>query len=368
MTAVALKQLPLRPAGRETVDAVLAWYDKERRDLPWRATSRKRPDPYKVWLSEIMLQQTTVKAVIPYYQKFLACWPTVTALAAADLDDVLAAWAGLGYYLRARNLHKCAQVVSNEYEGRFPNSEAELQKLPGIGPYTAAAIAAIAYDEPATPVDGNVERVVSRLFAVRQPLPAAKRELKRLAETLTPEDRPGDFAQALMDLGATICTPRKPSCLVCPVQMDCAANAKGIAATLPLRLEKAERPSRVGIAFVALREDGHVLLRRRAEAGLLGGMSEVPTTNWADVLPPIDDALRSAPLCADWWRAPGSVTHTFTHFRLQLVVYRAVVPVDATLTFWAEPDRCRWVDRRDLDTAALPSVMRKVLAHGLSEH
>ncbi|MEE9360179.1 MAG: A/G-specific adenine glycosylase, partial [Hyphomicrobium sp.] len=188
--------MPLRPAGQDTVDALLAWYDKERRELPWRATSRKPPDPYKVWLSEIMLQQTTVKAVIPYYQKFLARWPNVTALAASDLDDVLAAWAGLGYYLRARNLYKCAQVVSKEYGGRFPDGEAELQKLPGIGPYTAAAIVAIAFGEPATPVDGNVERVVARLFAVRQPLPLAKRELKRLAETLTPEDRPGDFAQA----------------------------------------------------------------------------------------------------------------------------------------------------------------------------
>ena len=368
MTAVARKQLPLRPAGQDTVDALLAWYDEQRRELPWRATSRKLPDPYEVWLSEIMLQQTTVKAVIPYYQKFLVRWPTVTALAAAGLDDVLAAWAGLGYYSRARNLHKCAQVVSNEHEGRFPTGEAELQKLPGIGPYTAAAIAAIAFGKPATPVDGNVERVVARLFAVSQPLPTAKRELKRLAKTLTPEDRPGDFAQALMDLGATICTPRKPSCLVCPVQMDCAANAKGIAAALPLRVAKVERPLRVGIAFVALREDGHVLLRRRAEAGLLGGMLEVPTTEWADLLPPIDDALRTAPLRADWWSVPGTVSHTFTHFRLELIVYRAVVPADATLTFWAGPDRCRWVGRRDLDTAALPSLMRKVVAHGLSEH
>ncbi|MEE8098819.1 MAG: A/G-specific adenine glycosylase [Hyphomicrobium sp.] len=368
MTAVARKQLPLRPAGQDTVDALLAWYDEERRELPWRATSRKPPDPYKVWLSEIMLQQTTVKAVIPYYQKFLARWPNVTALAASDLDDVLAAWAGLGYYLRARNLYKCAQVVSKEYGGRFPDGEAELQKLPGIGPYTAAAIVAIAFGEPATPVDGNVERVVARLFAVRQPLPSAKRELKRLAETLTPEDRPGDFAQAMMDLGATICTPRKPSCLVCPVQTDCAANAKGIAASLPVRLEKAERPLRVGIAFVALREDGHVLLRRRAEAGLLGGMLEVPSTQWTDLLPPVDDALRTAPLRGNWWLVPGTVRHTFTHFQLELVVYRAVVPVDATLTFWSEPDRCRWVARRDLDTAALPSVMRKVVAHGFGEH
>lgn len=357
-----------RPSTAQPSSAeVLAWYDRNRRKLPWRSPPGARPDPYRVWLSEIMLQQTTVKAVIPYYQKFLARWPNVTVLAASDLDDVLAAWAGLGYYSRARNLHKCAQVVTKDYGGRFPSDEAELQKLPGIGPYTAAAIAAIAFGEPATPVDGNVERVVARLFAVRQPVPAAKRELKQLAETLTPEDRPGDFAQALMDLGATICTPRKPSCLVCPVQTDCAANAKGIASSLPLRLEKAERPLRVGIAFVALREDGHVLLRRRTEAGLLGGMLEVPSTEWADLLPPVDEALRTAPLRADWWSVRGTVTHTFTHFRLELVVYRAIVPADATLTFWAEPDRCRWVARRDLDTAALPSLMRKVVAHSFSE-
>jgi A/G-specific adenine glycosylase len=209
--------------------------------------------------------------------------------------------------------------------------------------------------------------VVARLFAVRQPLPAAKGELKRLAATLTPKRRPGDFAQAMMDLGARICTPRRPSCLVCPVQMDCAANARAIQETLPLRGAKGERPLRVGIAFVALREDGHVLLRRRPEAGLLGGMLEVPSTPWQDLLPPAKNALRSAPLKADWWQVPGTVVHTFTHFKLELVVYRALVAADATLTFWAEPDRCRWVARRNLPTAALPSVMRKVIAHGLRE-
>jgi A/G-specific adenine glycosylase len=372
LTAVARKQLPLRPAGPDTVDALLAWYDEERRDLPWRpklgrAKSGRRPDPYGVWLSEIMLQQTTVKAVIPYYLRFLTRWPTVEALAAASLDDVLAAWAGLGYYSRARNLYKCAQVVTYAHAGRFPATEAELEELPGVGPYTAAAIAAIAFNEPVTPVDGNVERVVARLFAVRQPLPAAKRELKRLAATLTPEERPGDFAQAMMDLGAGICTPRRPSCLVCPVQTDCAASARGIQEELPLRAVRAERPLRVGIAFVALREDGCVLLRRRAEAGLLGGMLEVPSTGWDDLMPPAKDALKAAPLKADWWQVPGTVSHTFTHFKLELIVYRALVPADATLTFWAEPDRCRWLARRDLASSALPSVMRKVIAHGLKE-
>jgi A/G-specific adenine glycosylase len=279
----------------------------------------------------------------------------------------LAVWAGLGYYSRARNLHKCAQAVAQELGGRFPETVAELEKLPGIGPYTAAAIAAIAFGEPATPVDGNIERVVARLFAVRQPLPAAKSELRRLAATLTPADRPGDFAQAMMDLGAAVCTARRPSCLVCPVQSDCAANAHGLEAALPMRLQRAERPLRLGIAFLALREDGCVLLRRRPEAGLLGGMLEAPTTAWTELLPPVAEALRSAPLRADWWAVPGTVTHTFTHFRVELVVYRALVPADATLTFWAEPDRCRWVKRRDLDRAALPSVMRKVIAHGLRE-
>ena len=367
MGAVARKQLPLRPAGPDTVDALLGWYDEERRNLPWRAKPGKRTNAYRVWLSEIMLQQTTVKAVIPFYLKFLARWPTITALATAPLDDVLAAWAGLGYYSRARNLHKCAQVVVHDYAGKFPRTVAELQKLPGIGPYTAAAIAAIAFQEPATPVDGNVERVVARLFAVRQPMPAAKSELKRLAATLTPDERPGDFAQAMMDLGAGICTPRRPSCLVCPVQTDCAAAAQQIEEQLPLRSVKAERPLRVGFAFVALREDGCVLLRRRPEAGLLGGMLEVPSTEWQDLLPPPKQALRAAPLKGDWWLVPGTVVHTFTHFRLELVVYRALVPADATLTFWAEPERCRWVPRRELGSSALPSVMRKVLAHGLKE-
>ncbi|MCK5575817.1 MAG: A/G-specific adenine glycosylase [Sphingomonadales bacterium] len=351
----------------ETVaSSLLDWYDANARSLPWRVKGGEA-DPYRVWLSEIMLQQTTVKAVIPYFETFTSLWPDVRSLAKATDDEVMARWAGLGYYSRARNLIACARMITAS-GGRFPDTEKELLTLPGVGPYTAAAIASIAFGQSATVVDGNVERVVARLFAVRQPLPSAKRELKRLAETLTPEDRPGDFAQAMMDLGATICTPRKPSCLVCAVQMDCAANAKGIAASLPVRLERAERPLRVGIAFVALREDGHVLLRRRAEEGLLGGMLEVPSTQWTDLLPPVDDALRTAPLRGNWWLVPGTVRHTFTHFQLELVVYRAVVPVDATLTFWAEPDRCRWVARRDLDTAALPSVMRKVVAHGFGEH
>ncbi len=365
MGIVARRQLPLRPAGPDTVAALLDWYDRERRDLPWRAKKRKKSDPYGVWLSEIMLQQTTVKAVIPYYLRFMERWPTVADLAAAQPDDVLAAWAGLGYYSRARNLHKCAQTIVREFGGRFPDTEDSLLALPGVGPYTAAAIAAIAFGMPATPVDGNIERVVSRLFAVRHPLPAAKKELRNLAATLTPPRRAGDFAQAMMDLGATICTPKRPSCLMCPLQGDCAAHAAGIEAQLPLKAGKAPRPDRYGIAFLVLREDGHVLLRRRPEAGLLGGMLEVPSTEWLDDWVPMEPACGAAPVRADWWPVPGTVVHVFTHFRLELQVLRAIVPIDSTLTFWADPERCRWVPRRDLENAALPSVMRKVIAHAL---
>ena len=367
MSTSLQRSLPLRPAGPDTIAALLDWYDRERRDLPWRYAPGKRADAYRVWLSEIMLQQTTVKTVIPYFEKFLARFPNLRALANAPLDEVLAMWAGLGYYSRARNLHKCAGVVAREHGGRFPRTEAELALLPGIGPYTAAAIAAIAFREPATPVDGNIERVVARLFAIREPLPGAKRELRRRAATLTPRDRPGDFAQAMMDLGAMICTPKRPSCLVCPLQQDCGGQARGIAAMLPARAARRLRPTRVGIMFLALREDGQVLLRRRPDSGLLGGMMEVPSTDWLDELPPIDEALRGAPLRTDWWQIPGTVVHVLTHFRLELTVYRAIVPVDATLTFWADPQRCRWVPRRALDAEALPSVMRKVIAHALRE-
>jgi A/G-specific adenine glycosylase len=367
VTLVARKQLPLRPAGPDTVDALLAWYDAERRDLPWRARRRKKQDPYRVWLSEIMLQQTTVKAVIPYYEKFVKRWPTVGDLAAAPLDDVLAMWAGLGYYSRARNLHQCAVAVAARADGQFPRTEAELLELPGVGPYTAAAIAAIAYGAPATPVDGNIERVVSRLFAVTHPLPGAKREIKRLAATLTPAKRAGDHAQAMMDLGATVCTPRRPSCLMCPLQQDCHAHARGIAETLPKKAAKAERPVRYGTAFLVLREDGAVLLRKRPASGLLGGMLEVPSTDWSDTLMAADMAMAGAPVRADWWPMPGGVVHVFTHFRLELQVLRAIVAPETPLTFWAEPDRCLWVPRRDLHKAALPSVMRKIIAHALKE-
>ncbi len=348
-------------------DLLIDWYDREKRDLPWRAKQESDIDPYRVWLSEIMLQQTTVNAVIPYFEKFTQRWPRVEDLANAAEDDVLAVWAGLGYYTRAHNLHKCAKLIVSDFAGRFPAQEEQLLALPGIGPYTAAAIAAIAFDRQATPVDGNFERVVARLFAVENPLPKAKSELRELAEALTPASRPGDYAQAVMDLGATICTPKRPSCLICPLEAHCQAQEKGIAERLPMRAEKAERPVRRGIAFLALREDGKVLIRKRPQGGLLSGMMEVPSTSWGEDWIEENEALRSVPVKGDWWPVPGLVTHTFTHFKLELLVYRAVVPVQSSLTLWADPNRCRWVKRDELDREALPSVMRKILGHALHE-
>ena len=365
LRAAAQKQLPLRPAGPETVRALLAWYDAERRELPWRYGPRRKADPYRVWLSEIMLQQTTVKAVIPYFNRFLERWPTVKHLAAASPENVMQMWAGLGYYSRARSLKKCADTIVRDFDGVFPASEVQLEKLPGIGPYTAAAIAAIAFGHKATPVDGNIERVVARLFRVKTPLPLSKPEIKHLASTLTPSRRAGDFAQAMMDLGSQVCTPKRPSCLMCPLQQDCAANAHGDAEILPIKLPKGERPVRKGIAFLVLREDGCVLLRQRADAGLLGGMLEVPSTSWSDAVPARKETFRSAPVSAEWWPVPGEVVHVFTHFRLEMTVYRALVPEDAGISLFADPERCRWVHRRDLYGQALPSVMKKIIAHGL---
>jgi A/G-specific adenine glycosylase len=370
VTAVAGKQLKVQGRIRQETSIgtlLLEWYDRERRDLPWRYAPGKKADAYRVWLSEIMLQQTVVKTVIPYYAAFLERWPTVKALAAASVDDVLVAWAGLGYYSRARNLHKCAQVVVADHGARFPKDEVTLLTLPGIGPYTAAAIAAIAYGAKVTPVDGNVERVVARLFALEAPLPAVKREITRLAATLTPDDRTGDFAQAMMDLGATVCTPKRPSCLMCPLHRRCEGYAQGIQGTLPRKGEKSARPDRFGHAFLALREDGHVLLRQRPDSGLLARMIEVPSTDWLDDLPALKDAMRAAPVRGDWWPVPGVVTHVFTHFKLELVVHVAIVPTDAALTFWADSAKCRWVSRRALGGQALPSVMRKIIAHALKE-
>jgi A/G-specific adenine glycosylase len=307
-----------------------------------------------------MLQQTTVKAVIPYFLKFVERWPRVTDLACAVLDDVLAAWAGLGYYSRARNLHACARAVAALPNGKFPEKADALRALPGIGDYTAAAIAAIAFGEAATVVDGNVERVVARLFAVETPFPAAKPEIRRLAATLTPKERPGDFAQAMMDLGAGLCSPRSPNCGTCPLRTHCLANARGIAAALPVRSPKPEKPQRQGAAFLAVRTDGAVLLRRRPPKGLLGGMLEVPGTVWGASMPEPAAALTQVPIPGKWRRLTGLVNHTFTHFHLRLEVYRA----DGISSRTFAPDG-EWYPRAMLADEALPSVMRKVLVHAL---
>jgi A/G-specific adenine glycosylase len=310
-------------------------------------------DPYHVWLSEIMLQQTTVPAVKPYYEAFLERWPTVADLAAANIHEIMAAWAGLGYYARARNLHKCARLVTERHGGRFPDTEDALRALPGIGRYTAGAIAAIAFDRQAAVLDGNVERVMSRIHRVQTPLPRAKPELWALAEALTPRERPGDYAQAIMDLGATICTPLKPACSLCPWRGDCAAFAAGDQERYPLKARRAERPRRYGAAFWIVNERGEVALKRRPPHGLLGGMLEVPGTDWGDSKPGREATLRKAPLSAQWRWCDGTVRHVFTHFALELQVACALV----TARPLAEAE---WVPVDRLGSVALPSVMRKV--------
>jgi A/G-specific adenine glycosylase len=335
---------------------LLAWYDRHRRKLAWRAKPGETPDPYRVWLSEIMLQQTTVRAVGPYYARFLERFPSVEPLAAAELTDVLKLWAGLGYYARARNLHACAKVIVEQHRGTFPRTVAELTELPGLGPYTAAAIAAIAFDARATPVDGNVERVITRLFACEDELPAAKPAIRRLAEGLTPDARTGDFAQALMDLGATICTPKKPTCALCPWNAGCTAFSRGDAESFPRKAAKREGALRRGAAFVVIRADGFVLTRTRPASGLLGAMTEVPTTDWTEGFE-ARRARDAAPLPAAWRRVPGVVHHTFTHFPLELTVYRAEVP-PAT----AAPEGTRFLPLSEVAGEAFPNLMRKVLA------
>jgi A/G-specific adenine glycosylase len=366
----AVESFP-QPTACPQPAALLAWYDRHRRRLPWRAAPGERADPYRVWLSEIMLQQTTVKAVAPYYVRFLARWPDVRALAAAPLGEVLRGWAGLGYYSRARNLHACARAVVERHGGIFPADEAGLRALAGIGAYTAAAIAAIAYDAPAIPIDGNVERVIARLYAVESQLPAAKRDIAQLARGFRPQKRAGDFAQALMDLGATICTPKRPACSLCPWRGSCAAEARGEAEAFPRRTPKREGALRRGAAFVARRTDGYLLLRTRPPRGLLGGMTEVPTSAWTAEFEEAD-ALKDAPRFSSagaggknrkktsWRRVPGVVRHVFTHFPLELVVYAADVPARAPT-----PNGARWVALAAIAGEALPSLMRKVIAHGL---
>jgi A/G-specific adenine glycosylase len=360
-TATRKRRVDDDSAASERPALLLAWYDRHRRKLPWRAQPGERADPYRVWLSEIMLQQTTVKAVGAYFEKFVTRWPDVAALARASLDDVLRMWAGLGYYSRARNLHACAVTVLTDHGGAFPDTEEGLQSLPGIGPYTAAAIAAIAFDRRTMPVDGNIERVVSRLHAVDQPLPQAKPLIQQLAATLLADSRAGDSAQALMDLGASICTPKKPACALCPLNEGCVARVQGTQETFPRKAPKKSGELRRGAAFVVTRGD-ELLVRSRPQKGLLGGMTEVPGSEWRAGQ---DDkaALRQAPEIrgiARWHRKAGIVTHVFTHFPLELVVYIATVPSRTRA-----PAGMRWVPIATLADEALPNVMRKVVAHGL---
>lgn len=341
-------------------DVLLAWYDRHARVMPWRVAPADRaagvrPDPYRVWLSEVMLQQTTVAAVRDYFHRFTARWPDVAALAAADDADVMAEWAGLGYYARARNLLKGARAVVADHGGQFPATFAGMLTLPGVGPYTAAAVASIAFDEPAVVVDGNVERVMARLHGVQQPLPAAKPALTALAAALTPQARPGDYAQAVMDLGATICTPRKPACGICPWSGPCVARAEGMQADLPRKTPKPATPTRHGTLWIARRSDGAFLLETRTEAGMLGGMLGWPGTAWDRT-----SGSDAPPLAADWHEVTGEVRHTFSHFRLRLVVMRADVGPEA------RPNRGRFVALGAFRPADLPTVMRKAhdLAHG----
>ncbi len=338
---------------RELSRDLLDWYDSHAREMPWRVPPAARkagvlPDPYAVWMSEVMLQQTTVAAVHDYHRKFLSIWPTVHDLAFADDADVMAAWAGLGYYARARNLLKCARAVVASHGGVFPDRYETLLTLPGIGPYTAAAVAAIAFDRAETVVDGNVERVMARIYDVHNPLPASKGELTALAKDLTPTQRPGDYAQAVMDLGATICTPRNPACGICPWRTPCRARAAGTAAELPKKTPKKKTPIRLGIAYVARRDDGAWLLETRPDTGLLGGMLGWPGSDWGD------DPQPASPIRANWTELEAEARHTFTHFHLRLKIMTARVSIGQN------PSRGHFVPQNAFSPTALPTAMRKV--------
>ena len=334
-------------APRAIAAPLLAWYDAHARDLPWRARpGSNAPDPYRVWLSEVMLQQTQVASVISYFAKFTARWPDFESLAAADDAELMAAWAGLGYYARARNLLACAREVAARRG--LPNSEAELRRLPGIGGYTAAAIAAIAFGRRAVVVDANVERVVARLFALADPLPGAKPRIHALTDSITPDARAGDFAQAMMDLGSTICTARAPRCLACPLRESCAGYASGAPESFPVKVRKPPKPQRHGTMFWAMRGD-RVLLVRRPARGLLGGMRALPTGPWADSPPGLEDA----PLDADWRMIEGGVRHGFTHFNLDVALAAAEIAAHSGAAAG------EWWPIADLESAGLPTVFAK---------
>ncbi len=336
--------------------ALLDWYDRHARAMPWRVGPADRaagvqPDPYRVWLSEVMLQQTTVAAVRDYFTRFTTRWPTVQALAAAPDDQVMGEWAGLGYYARARNLLKCARVVAEDHNGQFPDTYDALLQLPGIGPYTAAAISAIAFDRPETVLDGNVERVMARLYDIHDPLPGSKPILKDKAAALTPNQRPGDYAQAVMDLGATICTPKSPACGICPLRDPCSARIAGTQADLPKKTPKKPKPTRYGHVYIAQHLDGSLLLERRPDMGLLGGMLGWPGSDWSET------AAEAPPFPADWRTLPGEVRHTFTHFHLVLKIWTAELPANTI------PDGLTLLTKHEFKPSDLPTVMRK--AHDL---
>lgn len=343
----------LSPIRKET-RLLMHWYDAKARELPWRVgpRSNKKPVAYHVWLSEIMLQQTQVATVKVYFEKFLMLWPTLPDLAAADLEDVLKAWAGLGYYSRARNLKKCADIVQNKYDGELPGSAAELAKLPGIGPYTSAAIAAITCGEQIAVIDGNVERVISRIYKIATPLPKAKSEISRLTGALVPSQRSGDFAQAMMDLGATICSPQKPQCNLCPWRENCGANTDNQQEDFPVKTSKKKVPTRIGAAFVAMDPNGRILLRKRSDTGMLAGMSEVPSSDWS-AQQDGETGIDAAPFSGDWYHV-GDVRHVFTHFKLEMKVYFCATQIGAETDGW-------WVDRNLVMDEALPELMKKVI-------
>ena len=351
---------PLPAGGAPSIaGALLHWYDGHARKLPWRVSPKEqaagvKPDPYRVWLSEVMLQQTLVEAVKPYFEKFVARWPDIGSLAAAEADEVMGAWAGLGYYSRARNLVACARAVVDKHGGRFPETEAALRKLPGLGAYSAASIAAIAFGEPAVVVDANVDRVASRLLALPVPPAQAKAEIRALVAACVPTERPGDFAQAMMDLGATVCTPRRPACILCPLRDICRARIMASQDLFPVKAPKKDKPSRAGAAFVAVRRDGAILLRKREPSGLLGGMAEPPNSAW-NARADGDTTAAAAPFSAAW-RTVGTVEHGFTHFALTLHVFRA----DGVETARAPPG-CWWSRPNEIDGEALPTVMKKVI-------
>ena len=354
--------------GPQLISLLLKWYDIFGRDLPWRykagaiskyeeTTSQSKPDPYRIWLSEIMLQQTTVTAVIPYYKKFIDRWPNVHMLAEASIDNILTAWAGLGYYARARNLHKSAKIISFQYGGVFPNNESDLLKLPGIGTYTAGAIAAIAFNQPTIAVDANVVRALARLYALDVSPPKLKNLINEHSKGIISKTRPGDFLQALMDLGATICTPRNPNCSHCPVVSLCQANRIGNPSNFPKKSKKIIPPQYFGVAFWTVKQNGEIFFRRRPETGLLGGMMEVPGSEWSLIQPKLEDMISFAPCPGSWHLTQGNVNHRFTHFKLQLWVFRGSVD-----------DRClrqsgQWVNHSLFDELALPTLTKKIINH-----